>query len=87
MMCLSKRLEHYDLYFSLFKPCCFASSYPRLFRPPINSAPIPQSAPALFAGTKGRILDQRNPYVAAHVTDSHLLHSPAHGRDYTYIDL
>lgn len=56
---------------------------PCLSRPPIDSASVPERAPALLAGTKGRIFDRWNPDVAAHVTDRRFHRLPAHGRNYT----
>jgi hypothetical protein len=54
-----------------------------LSRATIDAALIPKRAPASFAGTKGRILNQWNPNVAANIADRNPRHFPTHSRDYT----
>ena len=56
---------------------------PRLPSAAIHAASVPKGAPALLAGTSGRMLDRWKPNVAAYVADRHFHRSPAHGRDYT----
>ena len=52
----------------------------RLFCPSIDSALIPQRAPALLGGAKSRVLDGGNPDVSTDIANRHFHRLPAHGR-------
>jgi hypothetical protein len=62
-----------------------ASCLPALRLPgaAIDSALVPEGAPACFASAKDRGLDQWNPDVTTHVTDRNLHFRPSHGFHYT----